>query len=127
MVRIRHISRTGLRRSLVALFLGLLIIAGNQGLAMVHGVGSAGGEATEMVLCTGTGPVTVWIDANGDPVAPPHDCPDCTLCLPHGLLPETAQPARAMRVARSVLRPAPPKLVSRPAPGPVARGPPFRF
>lgn len=35
----------------------------------------------QMVICTGTGPVMVYFDESGEPIAPPHICPDYALSL----------------------------------------------
>ncbi len=80
--------------------------------------------ATEMVVCAGGAPVTVTIDATGQPVARAHHCPVCT----------AASAAVAGAVAPVTLRPVtrseavPPKMVPRLAGGvalvAVARGPP---
>lgn len=55
----------------------MLVLTG-QSMAIARG---ASGPAGEMVLCTGTGPVTVFVDENGAPVKPPQYCPDCALTL----------------------------------------------
>lgn len=34
-----------------------------------------------MVLCTGTGPISVQVDADGQPIGPVHFCPDCALAF----------------------------------------------
>ena len=82
------------------------------------------GPAGEMVLCTGTGPITVLTDENGQPVGPPHICPDCmaSLFVAHWDSP-TMPPRRDAR--RLPLRPAAmvrPRTMA--APSPQARGPP---
>ncbi|SLN59071.1 hypothetical protein PEL8287_03184 [Roseovarius litorisediminis] len=41
----------------------------------------APGPAGQMVLCTGTGPVTVLVDAQGQPTGAVHICPDYALAL----------------------------------------------
>jgi hypothetical protein len=46
-----------------------------------------------MVLCTGEGARQVPIDARGQPVAPPHVCPDCLLAF-HGLASRDPLPTR---------------------------------
>ena len=47
---------------------------------MAHSRGAAMAEG-QMVLCTGTGAVTVYFDAEGNPTSAPHICPDCALSL----------------------------------------------
>ncbi|KIC35627.1 hypothetical protein RA26_16985 [Leisingera sp. ANG-M7] len=37
------------------------------------------GAAGQMVICTGTGPVTIYVDSEGQPAKPPHNCPDCVM------------------------------------------------
>lgn len=34
-----------------------------------------------MVLCTGSGPLVVQMDADGQPIDPSHVCPDCAFAL----------------------------------------------
>lgn len=41
--------------------------------------------AGAIVLCTGTGPVAVAVDRNGQPVERPHVCPDCVFTAMAGL------------------------------------------
>lgn len=47
-------------------------------MAIARGTPSASGE---VILCTGTGPVSVLVDENGQPVGKPHICPDCALSV----------------------------------------------
>ncbi|MBY6057345.1 hypothetical protein [Leisingera daeponensis] len=57
-----------------------------------HSAAARQGErdaAGQMVICTGTGPVTIYVDSGGRPVKPPHSCPDCVM---HAL-DAVAQPA----------------------------------
>ncbi|MFC6686432.1 hypothetical protein [Jhaorihella thermophila] len=104
-----------------ALALALLLVVTGQALAMARGNAGAAGQ---IVLCTGTGPVIVFVDEDGQPIQPPHYCPDFALHLIGDAMlpPETAVPAQ--------LRPAPmpPEparfAVPRPLPAPNARGPP---
>ena len=58
--------------------LSLLIVLMGQGLAESRGMDRAVGQ---MVLCTGSGPVVVFMDSNGQPTQPPHFCPDYALAL----------------------------------------------
>ncbi|MFT7593517.1 MAG: hypothetical protein ACI8R4_000830 [Paracoccaceae bacterium] len=55
----------------------MLVLTG-QSMAIARG---ASGPAGEMVLCTGTGPVLIYVDENGTPTAPRQYCPDCALSL----------------------------------------------
>ena len=63
---------------LQAMLLALLLVLTGQSMAQVRMAPGIGGE---MVLCTGTGPITVVTDENGDPVGPPHVCPECAMSL----------------------------------------------
>lgn len=56
----------------------MLLVLTSQSMAVARG---ATDQASEMVLCTGTGPITVMIGQDGVPVGPPHYCPDCALSL----------------------------------------------
>ena len=42
---------------------------------------SAPGPDGNMILCTGTGPQAVLVDADGQPMGPAHICPDCAMSL----------------------------------------------
>ncbi|WP_300072137.1 hypothetical protein [uncultured Ruegeria sp.] len=76
------------------LILSLLVILTGQGVAASRGMDNAVGQ---MVLCTGSGPVVVYMDENGQPTSPPHYCPDYALSLlgavmvPSVVLPEVSQ------------------------------------
>lgn len=59
---------------LLAGFLALTLLLTAETMAMARGAPVAVGE---MVLCTGDGVITVATDAEGNPVAPAHVCPDC--------------------------------------------------
>jgi hypothetical protein len=65
-----------LRRYLASLLVAALVLTGHS--AAARGMTDATGQ---MVLCTGNGPVTVYVDADGQPTKPPHYCPDCLLHL----------------------------------------------
>jgi hypothetical protein len=62
---------------LSALLIALVLITG-QGGAVARGMAGAVGMAE---LCAGSSAVMVYIDAQGQPTAPPHLCPDTALSL----------------------------------------------
>ncbi|MFA3919635.1 hypothetical protein [Ruegeria hyattellae] len=62
----------------LALAVSALLALTGQGLAMSRGVSASVGQ---MVICTGTGPVVVYVDAEGQPTRPPHYCPDKAMSL----------------------------------------------
>lgn len=65
-------------RPFLALFLSLVLLATSGAMAAARGQSMA---AAQIVLCTGTGPLAVAVDANGEPIGPVHICPDCALTL----------------------------------------------
>ncbi len=68
----------------LALMLSLLMALTGYGLATARG---ASGAVDQVELCIGGGPVMVYLDENGQPVAPPHYCPDGALTLLAGVVP----------------------------------------
>ncbi|AWZ22433.1 Hypothetical protein RAK1035_3728 [Roseovarius sp. AK1035] len=76
-----HAGRAGLYlwpmrplHPILALALCLVLALTSQSLAVARGMAQPVGK---IVLCTGTGPITVAVDAEGQPRATPHLCPDC--------------------------------------------------
>lgn len=65
-------------KKILPLVLSLLVILTGQGVAASRGLDRAVGH---MVLCTGDGPVVVYMDADGQPTQAPHFCPDHALTL----------------------------------------------
>ncbi|MGR3678062.1 MAG: hypothetical protein ACU0AZ_08770 [Paracoccaceae bacterium] len=63
-------------RIYLALFLALVVTLTGHSVGALRGTSDV---AEPMVLCTGGGAVTVYLDENGDPTLPPHKCPDCIL------------------------------------------------
>lgn len=61
-------------RPFFAIFFALILAVTGQSMAVARGASDPAGQ---MVLCTGNGPVTVYMDADGNPAAAPHMCPDC--------------------------------------------------
>ena len=65
-------------RTYLGIVLALLLAVTGQSMAVARGMPGAEGS---IVLCTGTGPVMVTVDDNGQPVGPPHICPDFAAML----------------------------------------------
>jgi hypothetical protein len=61
----------------LTLTLALLVAMTSQQMAMARGMTKD--AADQVVLCTEAGPVTVTLDAQGNPIGPVHICPDCAL------------------------------------------------
>ncbi|TDE39546.1 hypothetical protein [Antarcticimicrobium sediminis] len=82
-------------------YLGLLLVAAmvftSHSMAMARG---ATGPAGQIVLCTGTGPVAVYVDEDGQPIGRPHICPDCALHLLAAIAAPDIQPVPLVTVAR---------------------------
>lgn len=110
-----------LRLILTALAVVVLLMA-SQSMAVARG--QARDVSGTMVLCTGTGPVSVAFDSQGNPVGPVHICPDCALTL---VMATSAPPPFPSIVAR-VRAAEYPDLVVAPetitSVVPTARGPP---
>ncbi len=64
-----------------------LLLAALVAITALH-VGAARGQAQavgSIVLCTGTGPVVVTVDADGQPTGHVATCPDCVMSILAGL------------------------------------------
>ena len=102
----------------------LLLVLTSQNMAVARGMPHAAGK---IEMCTGTGPVMISVDENGEPIGPPHICPDFAATLivfvsepPMNL----ARPLTHALVLRPVARIT---ALSRQAPIASARGPPALF
>ncbi len=60
-----------------ATLMALLVLTGSA-LAMARGAGHVAGQ---MVICTGTGPVMVYLGELGQPTDPPVYCPDAVVSM----------------------------------------------
>lgn len=84
-------------RSLICLMLTLMLALTSQSMAVARGASAA---TDQMVLCTGTGPVAVYMDADGQPTSAPHICPDSALnIIVLGPVQHTPAPARPVKFA----------------------------
>lgn len=63
-------------RLFISVLLALILALTSQAMAVTRVSTDATGQ---MVLCIGTQSVTVYVDAEGQPTAAPHFCPDCAL------------------------------------------------
>lgn len=88
---------TRILQSANALILALLLAVTGQALAIARGAPLPAGLVQ---LCTGSGPVMVSLDRNGQPVKPPHYCPEGVLSL----LQAVALPALPVRPLARVFR-----------------------
>ena len=87
-----------LRRHIAPWALGLLIALTAQAAAVAH---AAPGPSGTIELCNSTGPVMVYVDAEGKPVGAPVYCPDfaLTLILALSVPPVMAVPVGEMETA----------------------------
>jgi len=94
----RNAYISGMMRSLrpyLALCLALLLTLTSQTMATARGAPTPVGQA---VLCTGTGPVTILVDAEGQPTGQVHICPDCALNFLDGVPAPLAKAATVPQV-----------------------------
>ncbi|GLQ27438.1 DUF2946 family protein [Sulfitobacter pacificus] len=61
-------------RVILSFLLAFLLALTSQSMAAARGAAAATGQ---MVICTGSGTMTVYTDAGGEPTTAPHLCPDC--------------------------------------------------
>ncbi|TMV09755.1 hypothetical protein FGK63_01410 [Ruegeria sediminis] len=109
-------------RAYLAFTLAALVALTGQGLAASRGLNAAVGQ---MEICTGTGPVILYMDESGRPAKPPHYCPDYALTvLGAVLLPDIPVPAAPDRDLPAPSRVAK-SLISPPLPNTPARAPPL--
>ncbi|MBV0911322.1 hypothetical protein [Anianabacter salinae] len=110
-------------RALLSCLLVAVLVLTGPAMTLARGQSMAVGE---MVLCTGTGPVTVPVDADGQPTGPAHICPDCMMSLALGVLPAVAAPVPPTALATTepfgLHRTA---AIARALRAPSARGPPL--
>lgn len=107
-------------RPFVAGLLSLLIAVTAVHVGVMRGQAKAVGS---IVLCTGTGPVGVAVDAAGQPVAPVHVCPDCVISVLAAVDAPATVPHRAA-ARRLFFVPKPVSARSRAGARQRARGPP---
>lgn len=87
-------------RVFIPFLLALILALTSQAMAVTRVSSDATGQ---MVLCIGTQSVTVYVDAEGQPTAAPHFCPDCALL--DDIDPRRAEPLVLPVVAETALAP----------------------
>ena len=65
-------------RRLFSLFLTLALAFTSISVAQARGAAAA---TDQMVICSGTGTMVVYVDADGQPTHAPHLCAECVLML----------------------------------------------
>ena len=76
-------------RSYLTLLLVLAVTLTAHSAGAMRGMRDATGQ---VVICSGTGPVVIYVDAEGQPARAPGNCPDCiTLSMDATTAPEQVQ------------------------------------
>lgn len=112
-----------IKRPILAGLMALVLALTGHSMASAR---AASGPAGQIILCTGTGPITVLTDADGQPMAHPHICPDCAMTVFAGLADVPALPRPPEGSAQIEPLRARSAVHARAAPLPHARGPPLR-
>ncbi|MCC5999347.1 MAG: hypothetical protein JJU19_00580 [Pararhodobacter sp.] len=86
-------------RSLALILLALAVMAASVPMAMARHHGGAVGTVE---LCTGTGMITLRLDAEGNPAGPEVPCPDCMPALSAALPDAVAGPVLPLRLVGCV-------------------------
>lgn len=71
-------------RSALVLILSALMVLTSLSMAVARTAPDAAGQ---MVICSGEGSVVVRIDEDGQPIGPPHYCPECAISALTGVEP----------------------------------------
>jgi len=64
-------------RSIVAMLLAVMLVTTSGAMAIARG--QTKDAAGNIIICTGHGPMSIVVDAGGEPIGPAHICPDCAL------------------------------------------------
>ncbi|WP_152464279.1 hypothetical protein [Sulfitobacter sp. THAF37] len=108
-------------RTFSSFLLALMLALTSQSMAVARGSAAATGQ---LVLCTGTGPLAVYVDAQGNPTGAPHICPDSALNIVFaGDVPPVLLPRRLVFLGQGRTEAVqPPRAAQRPTPP--SRAPP---
>lgn len=108
-------------RPYLALLMAAVVALTGHSMAVARGASAPSGE---MVLCTGTGPLVVLVDENGDPTGPAHFCPECVMSLVEAIIPDFDMPAQHAAKGKRLGIASPELIANTGKPCPQARGPP---
>ena len=108
--------------SYLTLFLVLAITLTAHSAGAMLGMRDATGQ---IVICSGSGPVVVYVDSDGQPAKAPHDCPDCIPLALDALAPVQQLHPIAPEPMRRVVQPKNTCVLSRMPLRASARSPPF--
>ncbi|WP_147114859.1 hypothetical protein [Tateyamaria sp. syn59] len=110
-----------MQRALSAILLSLVLVVTSHSAATARGASAA---VDQIVICSGAQVVTIFVDADGQPTAATHLCPDCALHLLAALVPPAAAATSLPHGATGVSWPAGLAHEGSAVPNPSARGPP---
>lgn len=120
MILLRH----KMTHRLVNAILVVLLILTGQSMAIARG---AAGPAGQMELCTGTGPVMVYVDADGNPIETPRYCPEGAMAVLLGIDVPAPMLAPPTAVRRALTLTETPQIAHAAVRTPQARAPPVEF
>ncbi len=109
-------------RSYLTLFLVLAVTLTAHSAGALQGMRDATGQ---IVICSGSGPLVIYVDSNGQPARAPHDCPDCITLGLDALAPFQQPSHVAPEPMRRVDQPKQIRVHSRMPLQACARSPPF--
>jgi hypothetical protein len=105
-------------RVIFTLWMALVLAMTSQSMAVARGAAAATGQ---MVICNGSGTMTVYTDAEGAPTMAPHICPDCVANVAF------SAPLRVIKPPSRITSFQPPRFVALQVRAAAARvGPPVR-
>ncbi|EEW25880.1 hypothetical protein [Rhodobacter ferrooxidans] len=84
------------------------------------------GPTESLTICSDAGDAVITVDANGNPVAPSHFCPDCLAAVAVFLLPAAFSLPVPLVTAEAAPLPPPRRLHAHHSTPQCARGPPCR-
>lgn len=109
-------------RSYLALFLVLAVTLTAHSAGALQGMRDATGQ---IVICSGSAPLVIYVDNDGQPARAPHDCPECIMLGMDALAPSQQPQHVAPEPLRRVDQPEQLRVHSRMPLRASARSPPF--